>query len=204
MPDPPGRFRAAARSAVPQELVGVLGHPLPLGAFELLRLDVREPARFLGSDREVVGSAGHRAAGQAPARHAGPPPGSPRLRRSFPVFIEFSPVYAEPQVPATPQGRAKALTGWAMGIFAADEILDPALANAKGVSVALAYASPGAKPTVLARAGQPQRGSPARPSPSPPTRVGSSTWRWIIGPAALLQPPRGWRCCWAPCCSRSC
>ncbi|MFZ2056508.1 MAG: EAL domain-containing protein [Acidimicrobiales bacterium] len=76
----------------------------------------------------------------------------------FPAFIEFSPVYAEPQVPATTRGRAKALTGWAMGIFAADEILDPALANEKGVSVALAYASPGAKPTVLARAGQPQQG----------------------------------------------
>ncbi len=45
-----------------------------------------------------------------------------------------------------------------MGIFDASEILSPALANEKGVSLVLAYAQPGAKTVVLARAGQPQPG----------------------------------------------
>ncbi|HYA44057.1 MAG TPA: EAL domain-containing protein, partial [Acidimicrobiales bacterium] len=94
-----------------------------------------------------------------------PPPGLPAipgalhdLVTQLPIFIEVSPVYAGAQIPTTTLGRAKALAGWTMGVFDASEILDPALANEKGVSLALAYAPPGVKPTVLARAGQPQPG----------------------------------------------
>jgi len=143
------------------------------------------------SDREVVGSAGHRAAG-AGSRAARRP--SPRLsspRRSFPVFIEFSPVYAEPQVPATTQGRAKAADrGWAMGIFAPTRS-STCVANAKGrvcgAGLCLA-AEPSRRCTGACRAA--------------PTGVAGKTFTFSADPgwvldvavdhraAALLQPPR--------------
>jgi diguanylate cyclase (GGDEF)-like protein len=94
-----------------------------------------------------------------------PPPGLPAVPGALhafvaqlPIFIEVVPVYAGAQAPATPLDRAKALAGWTMGVFDASDILDPALANEKDVSLALAYRAPGAGLTVLARAGRSQPG----------------------------------------------
>jgi diguanylate cyclase (GGDEF)-like protein len=98
------------------------------------------------------------------------PTGSGALRAlvaHIPIFIELSPVYAGARPPMTPRDRARALTGWTFGMFAADGILEPAVANEKGVAVALAYASRGAKPAVLARAGQPQPGAVTEDVPVP-------------------------------------
>jgi len=77
------------------------------------------------------------------------------LITKLPTVMEISPVYTIPQVVSTQQ-RARTLAGWTMGIFDANEILDPALVNEKNVSVVLSYALPGAKPVVLAHAGRPQ------------------------------------------------
>ena len=77
----------------------------------------------------------------------------------LPIFIEISPVYSGTAVPRDAVARTKALSGWMMGVFDASEILSPALANESGVSLALGYTSPGASPTVLARAGRLQPGA---------------------------------------------
>jgi diguanylate cyclase (GGDEF)-like protein len=108
----------------------------------------------------------------------------------LPIFIEVSPVFGGAQVPTTQSARSKALIGWTMAVFDADQILAPALASGKGVSLALAYAPPGGRPTVLARAGLAQ-GGVAQETLSFPADPG-----WVIdaaitprgsGPSPLLQ-----------------
>ena len=89
-------------------------------------------------------------------------PGIPPMLLSFvakyPIFFEVSPVYSGGRAPATGKARARALKGWTLGVFDANEILNPTLANERGVSLTLTYTPFGARPTVLAHAGQPQLG----------------------------------------------
>jgi len=112
-----------------------------------------------------------------------PPPGMPALPRALkayivqlPIFLEVSPVYTG-RVPSTTQARTKALAGWTMAIFDASTILEPALSNENGISLALDYASPGTGPTQLAHAGQPQAGMTTKRFTFP------SDPGWIIGVA---------------------
>ena len=77
----------------------------------------------------------------------------------FPIFIEISPVYPGGRVPLTVRARTRDLTGWTLGVFDANEILNPALANEHGVSLTLTYTGKEGEPTVLAHAGQPLAGA---------------------------------------------
>jgi len=87
------------------------------------------------------------------------PPGElSALVSELPIFIEVTPVYLGASVPTAPRARLKALAGWTMGIFDANGILSPALANGSGVSLVLKYVSPGATPAFLAEAGRPETG----------------------------------------------
>ena len=90
------------------------------------------------------------------------PPTLHSLLVKLPIFIELSPVYRGTKVPSSPQERATALIGWTMAVFDADQILNPALRSAKGVSLVLAYAPPGGRPAVLARVGPVQSGAAAK------------------------------------------
>ncbi len=60
-----------------QELAVVLDLPLPFGALQLLRLVVRNSARFLGTDRRIL-SRVRRQPGQATSGYASHPRGAPR------------------------------------------------------------------------------------------------------------------------------
>ncbi|MGA2530233.1 MAG: EAL domain-containing protein [Acidimicrobiales bacterium] len=126
-----------------------------------------------------------------------PAPGLPPIPATLhsllvklPIFIEVSPVYAGTTVPSSPKERAEALIGWTMAVFDANEILSPALTSGKGVSLVLAYAPPGGRPAVLARAG-PTQDDAAAETISFPADPG-----WIIdaavssresGPSPVLQ-----------------
>jgi diguanylate cyclase (GGDEF)-like protein len=77
----------------------------------------------------------------------------------YPIFIDLSPVYRGGRVPAAVKARTRALVGWTLGVFDADEILNPALANERGISLTLTYTALGAEPTVLAHVGQPRPGA---------------------------------------------
>ena len=92
-----------------------------------------------------------------------PAPGLPSIPATLhslllrlPIFVELSPVYKGTNVPTNVHARNRALIGWTMAIFDADQILSPALGSGKAVSLVLAYAPPGGKRAVLARAGSPQ------------------------------------------------
>ncbi|HMK96340.1 MAG TPA: EAL domain-containing protein, partial [Acidimicrobiales bacterium] len=94
-----------------------------------------------------------------------PTPGMPALPAALhafvaelPIFVEATPVYAAPQPLTATGGRAKVLSGWTLGLFDAQQILEPALANEKDVSVVLAYGTPGARPMVLAQEGHAEAG----------------------------------------------
>ena len=58
----------------------------------------------------------------------------------LPIFVELSPVYKGTNVPTNVRARNRALIGWTMAIFDADQILSPALGSGKAVSLVLAYA----------------------------------------------------------------
>ncbi|MGD0944806.1 MAG: EAL domain-containing protein [Acidimicrobiales bacterium] len=125
-----------------------------------------------------------------------PPPGMPALPGALkdyivqlPIFIEVSPVYTGAQVPSTTQARAEALAGWTMAIFDASRILEPALSNENGVSLALDYASPGTGSTELAHAGQPQAGVPTErlTFPSDPGWISVAMIPRNNGPSPLAQ-----------------
>jgi diguanylate cyclase (GGDEF)-like protein len=126
-----------------------------------------------------------------------PGPGLPPMPETLhalllrlPIFVELSPVYKGTQAPTTAQTRAKALLGWTMAVFDADQILSPVLASGKGVSLVLAYAPPGGSPAVLARTGPTEFGAAAETISFP------SDPGWVIdaamssrdsGPSPLLQ-----------------
>ena len=95
-----------------------------------------------------------------------PAPGLPDIPETLhslllrlPIFLELSPVYSGTRVPTTTRTRARALAGWTMAVFDADQILSPALVGDKTASLVLAYVPPGGKQAVLARAGRPQPGA---------------------------------------------
>jgi len=98
-----------------------------------------------------------------------PAPGLPAIPAALhsvllrlPIFMELSPVYAGTRFPTTISARSKALLGWTMAVFDADQILNPALVGEKAVSLVLAYAPPGGRPAVLARVGPPQSAATSR------------------------------------------
>ena len=86
------------------------------------------------------------------------PPTLVSLLRRLPIFVELSPVYTGTSVPTTVRARDKELAGWTMAVFDADQILSPAVAAEKGASLVLAFAPPGGRRAVLARAGHPVAG----------------------------------------------
>jgi diguanylate cyclase (GGDEF)-like protein len=95
-----------------------------------------------------------------------PAPGLPAIPATLhsillrlPVFIELSPVYAGTQNPTSVAARSRALLGWTMAVFDADQILSPALVGERSISLVLAYAPPGGRAAVLARVGRFQRGT---------------------------------------------
>jgi hypothetical protein len=125
------------------------------------------------------------------------PPGMPAVPlplMSFvsrlPIFVQVSPVYSGPGAPSSTGARARALVGWTLGIFDANEILSPAMANERGISLVLTYRGPGARPAVLARAGRAEGGAvtqrvgfPADPGWTAEVTVGPQS----SGPPPALQ-----------------
>ncbi len=83
--------------------------------------------------------------------------------------------------PATPQARLASVTGWIMGIYQADSILDPIIQGHRGESATLSYVEPSGARAVLARAGVPAKNALAHSFPL------STDGNWIV--ALSAAPP---------------
>ncbi|MGH9293208.1 MAG: putative bifunctional diguanylate cyclase/phosphodiesterase [Acidimicrobiales bacterium] len=70
------------------------------------------------------------------------------------LIVEITPIYRSPAVPSTTGLRRSMLTGWILGIYQADSILDSVLAGRHGVSAALSYVNPNGRRVLLASDGR--------------------------------------------------
>jgi len=98
-----------------------------------------------------------------------PAPGLPDIPETLhslllrlPIFLELSPVYSGTRVPTTTRTRARALAGWTMAVFDADQILSPALVGDKTASLYLLTCRPEANRQYWPALGDPNRERPRR------------------------------------------
>ena len=73
------------------------------------------------------------------------------------LLVTMTPIYPGGVVPPTPTARLASVTGWIMGIYEADNILDPIVQGHRGESATLSYVEPSGARAVLATVGVPAR-----------------------------------------------
>ena len=97
------------------------------------------------------------------------------------LFVTMTPIYPVGVAPATPAARLASVTGWIMGIYQADSILDPIIQGHRGESATLSYVEPSGARAVLARAGVPDNNDLAHSFPL------STDGNWVV--ALSAAPP---------------
>jgi len=105
----------------------------------------------------------------------------PRFLAKSGLFVTMTPIYPEGLVPSTPAARLASVTGWIMGIYEADSILDPIVQGHHGESATLSYVEPSGARAVLAEVGVPDKNALVHSFPL------STDGDWIVVLAAV--PP---------------
>jgi diguanylate cyclase (GGDEF)-like protein len=73
------------------------------------------------------------------------------------LVVTMTPIYPGGVVPSAPAARLASVTGWIMGIYEADTILDPIVQGHRGESATLSYVEPSGARAVLATVGVPNK-----------------------------------------------
>ncbi len=81
------------------------------------------------------------------------PPVLPGFLAKSGLIVTMTPIYPAGPTPPTAAARVASVTGWIMGIYQADNILDPIVQGHRGESATLSYVEPSGARTVLARVG---------------------------------------------------
>ncbi len=97
------------------------------------------------------------------------------------LFVTMTPIYPVGVAPSTPAARLASVTGWIMGIYQADNILDPIVQGHRGESATLSYVEPSGARAVLARVGVPDKNALSHSFPL------STDGNWIVALSAV--PP---------------
>jgi diguanylate cyclase (GGDEF)-like protein len=93
----------------------------------------------------------------------------------------MTPIYPGGVVPAAPAARLASVTGWIMGIYQADSILDPIVQGHRGESATLSYVEPSGARAVLATVGAPDKHALGHSFPL------STDGNWVV--ALSAAPP---------------
>jgi diguanylate cyclase (GGDEF)-like protein len=105
----------------------------------------------------------------------------PALIAKSGLFVTMTPIYPGGPVPSAPATRLASVTGWIMGIYQADSILDPIVQGHRGESATLSYVEPSGAQTVLARVGAADKNALAHSFPL------STDGDWVVALSAV--PP---------------
>jgi diguanylate cyclase (GGDEF)-like protein len=105
----------------------------------------------------------------------------PSLLAKSGLLVTMTPIYPEGVVPAAPAARLASVTGWIMGIYQADSILDPIVQGHRGESATLSYVEPSGARAVLATVGAPDKHALGHSFPL------STDGNWVV--ALSAAPP---------------
>jgi diguanylate cyclase (GGDEF)-like protein len=105
----------------------------------------------------------------------------PRFLAKSGLFVTMTPIYPGGVAPSTRAARLASVTGWIMGIYQADNILEPIVQGHHGESATLSYVEPSGARTALATVGVPDKNAVAHSFPL------STDGDWIVALAAV--PP---------------
>jgi diguanylate cyclase (GGDEF)-like protein len=97
------------------------------------------------------------------------------------LLVTMTPIYPGGVVPSTSAARLASATGWIMGIYEADNILDPIVQGHRGESATLSYIEPSGARAVLATVGTPNKHALDHSFPL------SSDGNWVV--ALSAAPP---------------
>jgi diguanylate cyclase (GGDEF)-like protein len=94
------------------------------------------------------------------------------------LFVTITPIYAGGAAPSTAEARFASVTGWIMGIYQADNILEPIVQGHHGESATLSYVEPSGARAILARIGLADPHAVAHSFPL------STDGNWVVGLSA--------------------